>query len=148
MEFFFPVDPLDDVRRLYRQACLHRLANESTAAARILQQELPAQVARLQAGDNEGRWSDDTLRSVLAEEYRRVTDAQMVGDLVLRRLQPPAEPTANIQATATAPIASSAVPAETTRAPAPAERPASGPQGIADMLDSMLAQERPRRARA
>lgn len=142
MEFFFPVDPLDDVRRLYRQACLHRLANDAAAAARILHQELPPMVAQMRASDAEGRWTDEALRALFVEEYRRVLDAQVVGDFVLRRLQgAPAESAPPF------PVSPPAAVHEVTSAPAPSERP-SGPQTITDMLDSMLAQERPRRARA
>ncbi len=141
MEFFFPVDPLDDVRRLYRQACLHRLAHDEGAAARILNHDLPALVARLRAGDDGYRWTDEALRAACADEYRRVLDAQVIGDFVLRRLQGTSADSA-APFVAVAPVA---VPDEP--APPPRERPA-GPQSITDMLDSMLAQDRPRRARA
>jgi hypothetical protein len=60
---------------------------------------------------------------------------------VLRRLQGSSADSA-APFVATAPVA---VPDEP--APAPRER-SPGPQSITDMLDGMLAQERPRRARA
>jgi len=142
MEFFFPVDPLDDVRRLYRQACLLRLANESSAAARILQQDLPDRVAELQASDADGRWTTEALQSAFAEEYRRVVDAQVVGDLVLSRLHPSAA-----HSPAASPVTAVATPAEPAHRKAPAPSPA-GPQSITDMLDSMLTQDRPRKPRS
>jgi hypothetical protein len=146
MEFFIPVDPLDDVRRLYRQACLHRLANETSAAAKILQEQLPDHVARLQAGDQEGRWTREVLQSAFEEEYRRVVDAHVVGEWVFSRLQTGSQvPFASVKA---APVAAPvAEPVVAARRPAPAVEP-GGQQSITDMLDSMLAQDRPRKTRA
>ncbi len=142
MEFFIPVDPLDDVRRLYRQACFLRLANDSTAAAKILQQELPHRVAELQASDANGPWTNEALQSAFTEEYRRVVDAQVVGDLVLSRLPPSA-----VQAPAAGPLRTVATPAEPASRTAPPPSP-GGPQSITDMLDSMLIQDRPRKPRS
>lgn len=145
MEFFIPVDPLDDVRRLYRQACLHQLANENTAAAKILQEELPGRVAQLQAADREGRWTQEALQAALAEEYRRVTDAHVVGEWVFSRLQSGSRH----------PFPAAATPTPSVREPvqAPAadprpSRPPGGPHSITDMLDSMLAQDRPAKPRS
>ncbi len=147
MEFLFPVDPLDDVRRLYRQACLHRLANETASATRILQEELPSRVARLQADDAEGRCTPEAIRAALVEEHRRAVDAHVVGEWLFSRLQ-----SASVSPfPASAPVPSPAPMAAPVHAPAPAPRetkPVGGPQAITDMLDSMLAQERPRKARA
>jgi hypothetical protein len=145
MEFLFPVDPLDDVRRLYRQACLHRLANETASATRILQEELPSRVARLQADDADGRCTPEAIRAALAEEHRRAVDAHVVGEWLFSRLQ-----SGSVSPFPAATPAPSPAPAPSRdTAPAPREAmPAGGPQGIADMLDSMLAQERPRKTRA
>ncbi len=146
MEFFIPVDPLDDVRRLYRQACLHRLANETSAAAKILQEELPDHVARLQASDRDGRWTREVLQSAFEEEYRRVVDAHVVGEWVFSRLQTGSQ-VSFATVTAAPATAPAAEPVAAARRPVPAAD-SGGQQSITDMLDSMLAQDRPRKARA
>lgn len=143
MEFLFPVDPLDDVRRLYRQACLHRLANETASATRILQEELPSRVARLQAEDAEGRCTPEAIRAALAEEHRRAVDAHVVGEWLFSRLQ-----SGSVSPFPAAKPALSPAPPPAVASASPATNAAGGPQGIADMLDSMLAQERPRKSRA
>lgn len=133
MEFLLPVDPLSELRRLYREACLHRFANEPAAAADILENALPAHFKRLQETDTTGALNPQAVQRALEEEYRRIVDAEVLGELLLPRLkralaQPGAGPRAE---------------SSSASSPAPAAREASGPQSISDMLDSMLSQQAP-----
>ncbi len=130
MEFLLPVDPLSELRRLYREACLHQFANEPAAAAAILEHALPARLKLLQEADVTGRLTPEFVQRALEEEYRRVVDAEALGELLLPRLKHALAQTGTAARTST--------PATN---PAPTVRAASGPQSISDMLDSMLSQQ-------
>ncbi len=136
MDISIPVDPLAELRRLYRQACVHQFAGETEEAGSILRTILPARIIEMR---QTGSADEATLQQVFAEEHRRVADAQLFSELVLPRLQPSLRLGPTEALTSSQPIPTASRKANRSVA--------SEPQSITDMLDSMLAQDSARPGR-
>lgn len=153
MESLSLVDPLEDLRRVYRQACLALATGKTAEADRILNDVLPTQIAAAQRELGHDIAGDDLLQAVFADEQRRVRDAEAICELLLPRLQraldnraAPAPASRSFSPTERAEFASESRPAAAAFSAAPVGA-SSGPQSIADMLDSMLAQDGARSTR-
>jgi hypothetical protein len=133
--------PATDVRsagvvRIVRQICLLREQGDVAQAARMQDNELATAVRDLRLAHGPEAFSDGELHELFVAEERRVTEAVILSELLLPRLL------------ASWPAASAARGPRPVSAPLPAIRrpePAAGSPAIPDLLDAMLAAERPGR---
>lgn len=152
MESLSLVDPLEDLRRVYRQAFLALATGKTADADRIFNDVLPVQIAAAQRELGPDIAGDDALQAIFADEQRRVRDAEAICELLLPRLQRvpaprvPADVARELPPVDRALSGASSRPSEPAFAAAPADASRSS-QSIADMLDSMLAQDGARSAR-
>lgn len=138
MESLSLVDPLEELRRLYRQACLALASGKTSEADRMFNDVLPTEIAAAQRELGHDIAGDDILQAVFADEQRRVRDAEAICELLLPRLQ---------RALGTRPAAAPPVPVMSSASFPTTSSPAGATQSIADMLDSMLAQDGARTGR-
>jgi hypothetical protein len=125
--------------RLVRRICLLREQGDATEARRLQENDLAAAVGEIRRADGAESLRDDEVVALFAAEAVRVDEALFTAEVLIRRL-------IEIWPAAPAPIAAAAratpLPAEPAARPAPA-----GPLIISDLLDAMLAAERPRPTR-
>lgn len=134
------------MRRIYRHACLLRARGHGDEADEIEGTELDHAIAH--AREAADAVNEDKL---LADEAERVAQAcvmaELIAPLVVDRLRAEistlAKSATSFPAPAAPPAASNPRPA-----PAPATPPANGAPHIADLIEGMLAQQRPRTAHA
>lgn len=119
-----------------RRICLLREQGEPAEAGRLQQNDLPAAIGELRRAEGADVLRDDELAELFATETRRVTEALLTAEIMVQRLAELWSPLPVAGRSAPA-IAASASPA-TSRPAAPA-----GPPVISDLLDAMLAAERP-----
>jgi len=133
-------EPRAVVVRLIRRVCVLREQGNSAEAERLRREELERAVSEYRRVAGTEALPDPGLEALFAMEEQRVAEAAILGELLLPRLlaawpgrEPPgpAKPVARRPSVSTAPSA------------APA-----GPPVIADLLDAMLAAERPGRPSA
>jgi len=122
--------------RLVRRICLLREQGEPAEAGRLQQNDLPAAIGELRRAEGDDALRDDELAELFAAEARRVTEALLTAEIMVKRLAELWSPLAGPARVAAAVAAA---------APSPASRPAApaGPPVISDLLDAMLAAERP-----
>jgi len=127
--------PWDDVRRIYRRACVLRATGRSEEATHIESVELP------RALENAQRDPLCSLQeqAVLAEEVERVTNAFILAELVGPMLAEQLRAEGSVITSASAPSAGKTEPKVD---PAPTRAPSDEPPSIADLIDGMLSQER------
>lgn len=119
--------------RLMRRICLLREQGDAVRASALQTNELAEAVRELRAAHGAEALSDDELRRLFAVEEQRVAEAVVLAELLIPQLvggRPPAP---------AKPVAAPPAPAR-PRAPASPGSPA-----IPDLLDAMLAAERPGR---
>jgi hypothetical protein len=129
-------EDLAGIIRLVRRICILREQGEADRAARLHADELVAAIAEYRLWHGPDSLTDEKICAVFVNETELVQEAMVLAELMapqLARLLPQARPGA-------APMVPSA----------PAERAAirplpEGPPAITDLLDAMLAAERPGR---
>lgn len=100
------------------------------------QDDLPAAIRELRRAEGADAFREDELAELFAAEAKRVTEALLTAEIMVKRL---AELWSPLPAGArSAPAAAASAPSATTKPAAPA-----GPPVISDLLDAMLAAERP-----
>lgn len=121
--------------------CVLREQGHLAEAERLRRDELAPAVEDCRAAAGAEALTDADLRALLATEERRVADAAVLGELLLPRLL--AAWSGREQAPGPAKPAARGAPVSAATPPVPA-----GPPVIADLLDAMLAAERPGRPSA
>lgn len=125
---------------LIRQFWIFREQGNTTAAGRLLEGDFSNALDEFRRRHGPEALPDQELLILFAAEERRVADAVALGEWLLPRLLaalPPVQPDAVVR-----PVARS-LPADSRPATIPA-----GPPAISDLLDAMLAAERPGRLSA
>jgi hypothetical protein len=123
--------------RLVRRICLLREQGEAAEAGRLQENDLAAAVGEIRRADGADALREEDLVALFAAEAGRVSEALFTAELLIRRLTEiwPASPS---------PVAATARAPTTIVAPADARPAPAGPPLISDLLDAMLAAERPR----
>jgi hypothetical protein len=118
--------------RLIRRVCILREQDQLTEAQQVEESDLANTVRDLRLEQGPGALSEEALRELFLVESRRVADAAVISELLIPRL---------VQVL---PTAAGSVRARPVHVSAPARgAPLAGPPGITDLLDAMLAAERP-----
>lgn len=128
-----------EVRQLVHRTCRQRWEGDAAAAQEALDSEIARLLAR-QAGDGV---DEATVRGWVAADEADFDRAVLISDLVASRIGAAGATTKPSVAGATV-----APPATPAAAPARSRPPAGTVPGIADMLDDMLTQQKPRKARS
>lgn len=133
-----PIGPAgwNEVVRLCRRICVLQERGDHAGAETIRSGALAAAVSALRPTVPD---VDAQLEAVLRTERDRVVNAALVAEFLAPQLREP-----NAAAPAAPPATELAAPTDDRAAPANAE-PKRRPADIADFIDEMLAQERPRR---
>ncbi|MFA5058336.1 MAG: hypothetical protein WC485_09505 [Opitutaceae bacterium] len=131
---------LREITRAIRQICLLQETGREEEAGRLETTMLAPLIETCRGTHGAAALPDERLRNILTSERERAGDAAALGELLLPLLlehldRPPAPDR-------TGRTAGAAIDLPPTQRPRPA-----GPPQIADLLDGMLAQERPHPAR-
>lgn len=132
----FEASPLGELSRLLHRAALLRASGEAAAADQLEEREVASALAAARAQGEE-----EKADALVAAEHAREEEARLLADLLAPLL-------ARSLRTLLLPLSGRALPApsaDETRAAAPAVRRPGGPTpDIADFIDGMIAQDRPR----
>jgi hypothetical protein len=121
--------------RLVRRICLLREQGDVAEAGRLQQNDLAAAVGEIRRTQGADAWRDDELAELFDAEAKRVTEALLTAEIMVKRLAELWSPL---------PVAVRSAPAY-AGATLPTDKPArpAGSPVISDLLDAMLAAERP-----
>jgi len=137
---FSSLRPEDSARvtglsRLVRQICLLREQGDSAGATRLQENDLATAVTEVRRVHGADALRDAEVDALFATETRRVTEASLTAELLINRL---AELWSPLPV-----VARSGPAAGAARESVPARPIPAGPPVISDLLDAMLAAERP-----
>jgi hypothetical protein len=128
--------------RLVRQVCLLREQGDAAGAVRVQEKEFATAVRDIRLAEGPEALPESELRAMFATEEQRVAEAVILSELLIPQLVGSWPSISNLDRPGTTRSAPGALPAS-----APAPTPAAGPPTIPDLLDAMLAAERPGRRR-
>jgi hypothetical protein len=127
---------LAGIIRLIRRVCLYREQGEAASAGRLQSGELASAIAEYRLWHGPESLTEDQLCALFVSETEHVREAMVLAEIMapqLARLLSPSSPPP-------APVFPSAPPGRAAVQPL-----AEGPPAITDLLDAMLAAERPGR---
>lgn len=126
---------LAGLARLVRQICLLREQGDAAEAGRLQQNDLAAAVGEIRRTQGAEAVRDEELAALFTREAQRVSEAMLTAELLIRRLT---------EIWPATPAAGPARPEPAAVSARPPERAIpAGPPLISDLLDAMLAAERP-----
>jgi hypothetical protein len=127
---------LAGIIRLIRRVCLYREQGDAASASRLQSGELAAAIAEYRLWHGPENLTEDTVCALYVNETEHVREAMVLAEIMapqLARLLSPSAPPPGPVFPATPPDRASAQPIT------------GGPPAITDLLDAMLAAERPGR---
>jgi hypothetical protein len=128
--------------RLVRQICLLREEGDAAEATRLQEQDLALAVAEVRRARGADALPDNVLVALFERETQRVTEALLTAEILIERLTQRWAPLAGTAAPVREPGASRVLQPLRPTVAAPATGSANPPV-ITDLLDAMLASERP-----
>lgn len=126
--------------RLVRQICLLREEGDAAEATRLQEKDLAFAVAEVRRVQGVDAFPDNALVALFERETQRVAEALLTAEILIERLTQRWAPVAGVTAS---PREASAPRVPQHSRPAPAAQVSAGPPVITDLLDAMLASERP-----